>query len=83
MRSACSCCSADNAALASSTPPTRAASSGEPSIALATAPVASSGVIGFRQVGTHLTYEIVGEVPGGGGQIPQTANRLPVLPPRG
>ena len=46
MRSACSCCSADNAALTNSTLPTRNASSGEPSSALANAPVASSGVIG-------------------------------------
>ena len=43
-RSACNCCSADNAALASSTLLTREASNGEPSRALATAPVARIGV---------------------------------------
>lgn len=46
MRSACSCCSADSAALSNSTLLTRKASSGEPSNALAAAPVASIGVIG-------------------------------------
>ncbi len=46
VRSACSCCSADKAALTRRTLPTRTASSAEPSRALATAPVASIGVIG-------------------------------------